>query len=736
MHSRILQCHYSPPSTNAPATKRKAPVDPFNRLMISSLTIFGHRLVRIAPDRPFFHCSTSKIYKTPVSWPPRLLPLRLNPDRAYLSTMSAHYDFKPPASAEEYKNQWTSSFEKCKSILESIESSSSAKDEEDPQAILETLNSFAVIHQAGSSDAGLFVAVHPDKEMRDEAEKAKKEWSKLGTDIGMSRKAFEAVKRCQTSGQVKDKRTNFWIEKMLKAYKRDGVDKDDETRAKVKKLREEIDSLLIQFDKNLADDSRHIFFKPEQLEGLPEDYLKAHPADDSGKVKITTNYPDYVPFMRYCKDSSAKEELYNTYMCRGHPQNGPVLVDMFNKRHELASLLGFKNHADHKLSKEMVENGANVQEFIDKISSLADERMHRDLKEMAEVGGYPDEKSIPPWEHQYLFNKVKTERYAFDPSEARHYFPFGRVRDGLMASMQKLFGVKFEKCSNVPVWHPDVTAYELKDAKSGQLIGRFYLDLHPRDNKYKHAAEFDIRYGSRDILPESALVCNFVQGDDALMEHSEVQTFFHEFGHLLHHLFASGQQWVELAGITCDWDFVEAPSQMLEEWSYDPETLKSFAISNNTGETISDDMIKALRHSRTASRGVQVRRQMSLAALSLYVHQLDKNTIANPEDVDKAAQHNDSAYGPHDTVPGTHFAYAFGHLGGYSTAYYCYMWSQVIALDLFDQFKKNGLYDPQTAQAYRTKVLAAGGQDNAKSFVAEFLGRQYSFDAMQAYLDE
>ena len=647
--------------------------------------------------------------------------------------MTPKYTFVLPPSAEAYRTQWTAALAKCRAILDAIEGKDGEKIS--PDNILETLNDYWVIGSAGENDAGLFIQAHPDSGIRDEAEKAKKEWSKLRTDLNMSRAAYEAIKACSDSGKYTDRESVYWMDKMLKEYRREGVDKDDETRAKVKAVKEEVDALKIQFDKNLSQDSRHVLFSPEQLSGLPDDFIKAHPAEHDGKCKITTDYPDYFPFMQYSTDSKAKQALYMAYQSRGFPVNGPVLVQLVNKRHELATLLGFANHADHKLEPEMVQNGDNVQSFIDKISSLAQDRMIKDLGEMAEVGDFPDTKSIPAWESLYLANKVKTTKYAFDPSAARQYFPFGRVRDGLMQSMEKLFDVTFKLCPDVPVYHPDVKVYELMDNKTGTLVGRFYLDLHPRENKYKHAAEYDMRSGSRDVLPESTLLCNFPSGDDSLMEHMEVTTFFHEFGHLLHHLFASGQKWVSLCGITCDWDFVEAPSQMLEEWAFDPDTLRSFA-KNAKGEVIPDDMIKALRNSRSAAKGTGVRRQMSLAALSLYIYRLDRTTLSSPEEIDQAWTKLGAQYGPFPVVPDTHFPLNFGHLAGYSTAYYCYMWSQVIAFDLFSKFKANGLYDPKTAAAYRNKVLTVGGAKDAKDFVKDFLGREYNFDAMQEYLDE
>ncbi|ORX40164.1 thimet oligopeptidase [Kockovaella imperatae] len=646
--------------------------------------------------------------------------------------MPPRYDFEIFSDASDYRKRWTSAADEARSILGHIESSPDSF-QKDPEAILESLNAFWVLVLAGVGDATLFGSVHPDEDVREEAQKSETEFKKLITELGMSKSAYEAVNASQTSGRIQDDITHFWMDKMLKEYRREGVDKDDATKETIKRIKEEIDSLKTQFDKNLAQDSREIFVDPEQLDGLPEDFIKRHPVGTDGKVKITTNRPDLIPFLNYSRDSKAREALYRANANRGYPQNGQVMLDLFTKRQELASLLGFANHADHRLEPEMVENGTNAQDFIDRIDSLSRERLNRDLEELAEVGGYAEPKAVPAWDAQYLAIKVQNTKYGFDASSARQYFPFGRVRDGVLASMEKLFNVKFEKRTDVPVWHEDVVAYEL--LAQGRVLGRFYLDLHPRDNKYKHAGMFTIRCGSRDILPEASLVCNFVQGEDALMEHVNVKTFFHEFGHLLHHIFASGQRWTKIAGISCDWDFIEAPSQMLEEWAYDPETLKSFAVSAQ-GQTIPDEVIRGLGQSRRAGRASTIAKSISLAALALRLHQLDKYPLDSIDDIDKSTQICVDRYGPHKYVPDTHQAFQFTHLSAYSAAYYCYRWSQVISLDLFTQFAEKGLYDPSTAQRYRKTVLSAGGQDRAKNFVAEFLGRPHSFDALLAYLND
>jgi thimet oligopeptidase len=300
--------------------------------------------------------------------------------------------------------------------------------------------------------------------------------------------------------------------------------------------------------------------------------------------------------------------------------------------------------------------------------------------------------------------------------------------------MSKLFDVKLRKLKDAPVWHSSVECYEM--FRNDALAGRFYLDMHPRENKYNHAAEFTVRSGVAGMqIPEAALICNFpggVEGDPGLMEHSDVVTFFHEFGHLLHHLFGGQQQWVGVSGIQTEWDFVEAPSQMLEEWAWDPETLATFAKHYQTNEPIPADLVKKMRRASEFGKGLQIRTQMSYARLSLSCHDRNPREI----DTDALTKSIYETYRPFKYVDGTHFQCSFGHLTDYSAVYYTYMWSLVIAKDFFGQFDRSNLLATDTARRYRDSILTPGGSKPASQLVKDFLGRDFSFDAWRAWLEE
>jgi thimet oligopeptidase len=306
----------------------------------------------------------------------------------------------------------------------------------------------------------------------------------------------------------------------------------------------------------------------------------------------------------------------------------------------------------------------------------------------------------------------------------RTYFDFAKVRAGLLDVTGRLFGVRYQQV-DVPVWHEEVTAYDVIRLADEKTLGRIYLDLHPREGKYKHAAQFDLAPGvAGKSVAEGVLVCNFSR---KLMEHDHVVTLFHEFGHLVHHILGGQGEWTRFAGVATEWDFVEAPSQMLEEWAWDPTILASFA-TNEAGEPIPAELVAKMRDAEEFGKGYLTQTQTMYAAVSYWYHQ------DRPADLTATMVELQERYAPFPYIPETHFYAAFGHLGGYSSAYYTYQWSLVIAKDLFSAFDPADLFDPEVAGRYRDKVLAPGGSKDAADLVEDFLGRPYSFDAYAAWL--
>jgi thimet oligopeptidase len=410
-----------------------------------------------------------------------------------------------------------------------------------------------------------------------------------------------------------------------------------------------------------------------------------------------------------------------------------VLRKLIGKRHELAALLGYRSWADYVTEDKMVKSAARAREFVERTAGLARPRMlseYRDLLE-AKREVEPWAGVVHDWEKAYWIERVKARRFQFDSQSVRPYFAYANVRDGVLATSATLYGVHFRRNPSEPVWHPSVECYDVIDR--GSLAARVYLDMHPRPSKYKHGAMFDLCTGvAGERVPEAALVCNLPQptdSDPALLLHRDVETFFHEFGHLLHHLFAGRQRYLAFSGIATEWDFVEVPSQMYEEWAWDSGVLARFARHVDTGEPIPDALVRRMRDADEYGKGLHVASQMFLARLSLAYFDAD------PEGLDLLRTMVDlrERMLPFPHVNGTNFVASFGHLHGYSAIYYTYMWSHVIAKDLFSRFQGD-LMNPATANAYRSAILAPGGTRDAADLVRDFLGREYGTEAWESWL--
>jgi thimet oligopeptidase len=580
--------------------------------------------------------------------------------------------------------------------------------------------------------ANLIESVHPDSMVRTVAEEETRTANKFLNDLGLNRAVYDALSSLEIKNE--DASTKFAVEKTLRDFRLSGVDKDEATRKKIAALREELVSIGQEFDKNIRNDSRTITLDgAADLAGLPEDYIKSHAAGADGKIKISIEYPDFFPVMSYAKSSDVRQRLMKEFLNRAYPANIPVLDRMIAKRYELAQLLGFKSWAEYATRDKMIGSDKNVASFIERLRGLTLKRAQDEyatyLKRKREDD--PAATAVNQWDRRYYGELIRKRDYNFDAQQARPYFPFEKVKEGVLSSTAKMFGVTYKRIQNADVWDPSVEAYEVWE--DGQMIGRFYLDLHPRPGKYNHAANFGIRNGVAGVqIPEAALVCNFAGGkpdDPGLMEHGDVVTFFHEFGHLLHGTFGGHQRWEGISGISTEWDFVEAPSQMLEEWCWNPGVLQTFA-KNQAGEPIPAEMVERMRRADWFGRATSISYQNLYSAISLNYY----NRPAKDVNTDAILRDLEPKYTPYPPMPDTHFQSAFGHLDGYSAIYYTYMWSLVISKDMFSKFDKSDLLNPAIAKRYRDTVLAAGGSAPAAKLVHNFLGRDYDFHSFDAWL--
>ena len=562
-------------------------------------------------------------------------------------------------------------------------------------------------------------SVHPDAEVRAAANTCSERQSDFYSQISLSRLLYERVSAIDTQDLSQSER--YMVEQTVKDFQRSGVDRDAETRQRIRNLQKEITSIGNEFDKNIREDVRSVKALAADLKGLPQDYIDSHPVDENGFVTITTDYPDIYPVMTYAVSDDLRKRLRIASRSRGYPENKTILQNLLAKRYELASLLGFDSHASLSMASQMIESPEKAQKFLDSIGGALAKPVQEelDLLLLRLQQDDPSATSVQVWQAGYLQNLLRKEQFALDAQEVREYFRYENVRDGIFSLTEDLFDVEI-RAWDTETWHEDVETFEIID--NGKLLGRFYMDNHPRADKYQHAAHWTLRSGIKDKrIPMSGLAQNFPKG---LMEHSQVETFLHEFGHLLHNMFSGTQSWSSIGGMSMERDFVEAPSQMLEEWIWDYETLAKFA-TNAAGETIPRDLVDKMSRARHFGRATGTATQIYYANLSLNFYSQEPGSF----DLDDTMQSLAQKYAAYPHVKDTYFYANFGHLNGYSSNYYTYQWSLSIATDLFSRFQEGGLRNKDVANDYRRKVLEAGGSKPAAEFVADFLGREFTPDS-------
>ncbi|MGO2746977.1 M3 family metallopeptidase [Microbacterium sp.] len=578
----------------------------------------------------------------------------------------------------------------------------------------------AVMNAASMTE--LLSEVHPDAAVRELAEDRMQNAASFVTERDQDQDLYAVFAALDPAGLDADPAR--LLDRTLRDFRRGGVDQDDATRARLSEIAARITVIEQDFSRNVRDDVRSIRISPERLDGLPGDFREAHPAGPDGLVEITTDYPDVRPFRTFAHDHEARRDISRLFNQRGWPANDALLHELFALRHEQATTLGYDSWPDYDAEVKMIGTGSAIAEFVDRITELSTSAAQADVDALHARAQQDDPTltEITTADSDYYGELIRREKYDVDAQRVRRYFDFSRVRDGVMSVTARLFGIEYQPVE-ATAWADDVTSYDV--LRDGERIGRIHLDLHPREGKYKHAAQFDLVRGVQGAqLPEGVLVCNFSRG---LMDHDQVETFFHEFGHLLHHVFGGDQHWARFSGVATEWDFVEAPSQMLEEWTWDADVLRTFAVDEN-GDPIPADLVDRMIRAEAFGRGRWVRTQMFYAAVSYYLHR------ERPDDHDAAIAELAARYSVITPLSDTHMQAGFGHLTGYSSAYYTYMWSLVIAKDMFSAFDSADLFAPDVARRYREEVLARGGSADAADLVAAFLGREYSFDAFGEWL--
>ena len=581
----------------------------------------------------------------------------------------------------------------------------------------------------------LMQQVHPDTTFRDHATEMLRKASAVQTDLSLNRDVYNALSSLDISKA--DAATQYYVRRQLLEFRLAGVDKNDATRERIKKLNDDLTAEQAAFDRNISDDQKKVeVTDPKELDGLPQDYIDRHKPGPDGKIYVSTNYPDALPALKFSKSDEFRRRLFLAFNTRAYPKNRDVLESMMKTRYEIATTLGYSSWADYNAADKMIKNGGNIADFIQKVDSAARPTTEREYATLLAEKQKTDAsaKSVGDYENSYLSELVRRSQFNFDSQQVRPYLPFNEVRRGILDTASTLFHLTFHQEKDVPAWDPDVETWDVLD--NGKILGRFYLDMHPRPGKYSHAEMAPVLDGVRGKqLPEAILVCNFPKptaDDPGLMEYADVVTFFHEFGHLMHWILGGQQQWAGISGITMEADFGEAPSQMLEEWMRSPQVLASFAHHYKTGEPIPADLVAHMDRASAFGRAIWVSQQNSYTAISYDVYRIKPDEV----DPDEVATTDEKKYTPSTPLAGTHMYAAFGHLGGYSSAYYTYLWDKVIAEDFFSQFNHENLLAGPTPMRYRHTVLEPGGSMSANDLVRNFLGREQNMNAFQKWMGE
>ncbi|MBR3631886.1 MAG: Zn-dependent oligopeptidase [Elusimicrobiaceae bacterium] len=577
--------------------------------------------------------------------------------------------------------------------------------------------------------SGFLSYVSTDKNFRDAALALQMEMSQHMVDIATRRDVYRAIKAyADTNPQLEPDQARL-LKDMMIGFKNSGMNLNDADLETFKKLNKEKAQYIIQFEKNIQEYKDYLDVTEEELQGLGEDYKAKLQKTEEGKYRVTLDYPDYVPFMLNSDSDEARKTLEFKYNRRGGEENVQLLEKTLTLRRQIAQLLGYKNHAQLKLENRMAKNPDRVFDFLQDLEKRLKPMSKKEDKNLI---AYKNEKkgsksrTLYPYESGYWGNKYKKENLDVDPEKIKEYFPSDVVINGMLDLFGNLFGISFEPVT-IPVWHPDVKAFKIINKSDGALVAYFYMDLYPRDGKYKHAACFDLVEGQQKEdgswqVPFVAIVANVNKPSadtPSLLKHSEVTTLFHEFGHVLHNALTKARYSAQ-AGTSVSWDFVEAPSQMLERWAWNPQVLKKISKHYKTGETLPDETIEKMIAAKNFGAGGAYLRQNFFAQYDMTLHTAPK-TLDTTQTYIKMTKKIRGLPLTKNTYPQA----SFGHImGGYDAGYYGYLWSEVIAEDFFSEFQKQGIFNPEIGLKYRREILEKGGTEDETDLVQNFLGRQ------------
>jgi len=588
--------------------------------------------------------------------------------------------------------------------------------------------------------------VSTDATVRDNARAAEEAVTAFTVELGKREDLYLAVKAFAATNPALVGEPRRLLDFILRDYRRAGMDQPKAVRDRLAEIEITLQKQAQDFERAIAEDETALWLTPEDLKGLDREIIASLP-HANGLVLVKMDGPTFNAIIEQAEKEDTRKKVWYAYKRRGGEKNARLLEKALKLRAEQARLLGFKNFVDYVAEPRMAKDSATIAKFYAELRPIVRKKAALDLSEfvaMKRTLTRSRTTQLFPWDQPYIKAQILQRKFRVDNAKIAEYFPVNRVFDGLFQVASNLYDIEFKDVTadatslGLPVWHPDVRLFAVSDKSTGKPIGHIYTDLFPRENKYNHAACWGLR--SRKVwtdgtvqLPLAALVCNFTKptaDKPALMTHDEVETFFHEFGHGLHNLLtqtSSGR----FSGTNVEIDFVEAPSQMFENWTWEPEVLRRFARHYKTNEVLPDTLIKNLQAAQTVGSGLETEHQLYYGLVDQAYHVTADGTVDTTRvGIDLMPQIEQ-----YPKPEGTFFQSSFGHLmGGYEGAYYGYQWSLVYAQDMYERFLQFGILSPKAGAYYREKILSRGGSADASELLRDYLGREPKLDAYLKHL--
>ncbi len=580
-------------------------------------------------------------------------------------------------------------------------------------------------------------SVSPDPAVREAANELEKQ---VGADqVALSHREdlYQRFEAAAAKNETLDGPDRKLMDKTVKGFRENGFGLPAEQRERLKAVQQRLGDLAAEFGRNIDEHKDELVVGDDGVAGLPADFVSTLEKDAEGRYKVPIDEPSLMVYMRYARSGEHRKAMLVKFQNRGGDRNVDVLREALGLRRETAQLLGYKDYPTMVLKDRMAGTPERVFAFLNRVKDAVMERSRQDMAALLEVKRRddPSATTVEAWERSLYARRLREERFALDSQQVKQYFPVDRVVEGTMAVYQKVLGVTFRELDGGPTWADGVRLFEISDTKTGRRIGHFYLDLTPREGKHGHPAAYSLVDGRRREdgsyeEPVSAMVADFPKaapGQPSLLSHGDVETFFHEFGHLMHQTLTTAR-YASFSGSSVARDFVEAPSQMLENFIWDRAVLNELSGHWQTGEKLPQELFEKMLAAKTFMEGASYAGQVAYALGDLVLH---SDTPADPSAVfDKiVADITGTA-----TIPGTHFVSSFDHLmGGYGAGYYGYLWSKVFAQDIFTLFKAAGVISPEVGARYRREILEVGSERPEMDSLRAFLGREPS---ESAFMDE